>query len=47
MAKIHIWGRPTSICTQRVLWACVEAGVGFELTLASLTGASARPGTGR
>lgn len=37
MAKIHIWGRPTSICTQRVLWACVEAGVGFELTLASGT----------
>ena len=34
---IRIWGRPTSICTQRVLWACVEAGVGFELTLASGT----------
>lgn len=31
----RIWGRPTSICTQRVLWACVEAGVEFELTLAS------------
>ena len=34
---IRIWGRPNSICTQRVLWACVEAGVGFELTLASAT----------
>ena len=28
---IRIWGRPNSICTQRVLWACVEAGVGFDL----------------
>ena len=37
MAKIRIWGRPTSICTQRVLWACVEAGVEFELILASGT----------
>ena len=36
-SMIRIWGRPTSICTQRVLWACVEAGVGFELTLASGT----------
>ena len=34
---IRIWGRPNSICTQRVLWACVEADVGFELTLASGT----------
>ena len=34
---IRIWGRPTSICTQRVLWACVEAGVEFELTLTSGT----------
>ena len=34
---IRIWGRPNSICTQRVLWACVEAGVKFELTLASGT----------
>ena len=34
---IRIWGRPTSICTQRVLWACVEADVRFELTLASGT----------
>ena len=34
---IRIWGRPTSICTQRVLWACVEVGVEFELTLASGT----------
>ena len=34
---IRIWGRPTSICTQRVLWACVEAGVEFDLSLASGT----------
>ena len=34
---IRIWGRPTSICTQRVLWACVETDVEFELTLASGT----------
>ena len=34
---IRIWGRPNSICTQRVLWACVEAGVGFDLALASAT----------
>ena len=34
---IRIWGRPNSICTQRVLWACVEADVGFELMLASGT----------
>ena len=34
---IRVWGRPNSICTQRVLWACVEADVGFELTLASGT----------
>lgn len=32
-----IWGRPDSICTQRVLWACFEVGVGFELRLASAT----------
>ena len=34
---IRIWGRPTSICTKRVLWALVEVGVEFELTLASGT----------
>lgn len=34
---LKIWGRPTSICTQRVLWACVEAGMPFDLTLASAT----------
>lgn len=34
---LKIWGRPTSICTQRVLWACVEAGVAYELRLASGT----------
>ena len=46
-AMIRIWGRPNSICTQRVLWACVEAGVGFELTLASGTmGADGHVSTG-
>lgn len=34
---LAIWGRPDSICTQRVLWACVEADVAFELHLASAT----------
>lgn len=34
---IKIWGRPTSICTQRALWGLVEAGQPFELTLASAT----------
>ena len=34
---IRIWGRPNSICTQRVLWACVEVDVEFELKLASGT----------
>ena len=34
---LRIWGRPTSICTQRVLWAAVEAGRDFELILASAT----------
>ena len=44
---IRIWGQPNSICTQRVLWACVEAGVGFELTLASRTmGADGHVSTG-
>ena len=34
---LKIWGRPTSICTQRALWTLVEADVPFELTLASAT----------
>ena len=34
---VRIWGRPTSICTQRVLWACVEVGAGYELKLTSGT----------
>ena len=34
---IRIWGRPNSICTQRVLWACAEADLDFDLTLASGT----------
>ena len=32
-----IWGRPTSICTQRVLWACSELDLEYNLTLASAT----------
>lgn len=34
---LKIWGRPNSICTQRVLWACAEVAVPYELTLASAT----------
>jgi glutathione S-transferase len=34
---LTIWGRPNSICTQRVLWTCVEADVSFELIPASAT----------
>jgi glutathione S-transferase len=32
---IKIWGRPTSGCSQRALWCLEEAGLPFELTLAS------------
>ena len=34
---IKIWGRPTSINTQRVLWALADADLPYELTLASAT----------
>lgn len=34
---LKLWGRPNSICTQRVLWACAEAGVEWNLELASGT----------
>lgn len=34
---LRIWGRPNSIHTQRVLWTCAEAGLPFELILASAT----------
>jgi glutathione S-transferase len=34
---LKIWGRPDSICTQRVLWTCVEVDLDFELILASAT----------
>jgi glutathione S-transferase len=34
---LKVWGRPTSTNTQRVLWTLVEAGVLYELTLASAT----------
>ena len=37
IAMLKIWGRPNSICTQRVLWACCEANVDYELELASGT----------
>ncbi|MBM3347577.1 MAG: glutathione S-transferase family protein [Betaproteobacteria bacterium] len=34
---MKLWGRPTSTCTQRVLWTLAEAEVPYELTLASAT----------
>src|SRR6476646_4001522 len=34
---IKIWGRPTSIHTQRVLWALADVDLPYELTLASAT----------
>lgn len=34
---LKMWGRPTSTCTQRVLWTLTEAEVAYELTLASAT----------
>jgi hypothetical protein len=34
---IKVWGRPTSIHTQRVLWALADADVPHELILASAT----------
>lgn len=34
---VKIWGRLNSIHTQRALWACVEAGVAYDLELASGT----------
>jgi len=34
---MKIWGRLNSICTQRVLWACAETDVDWELELASGT----------
>ena len=32
---LKIWGRRNSVHTQRVLWACEEAGLQFDLILAS------------
>ena len=44
---LKIWGRPTSICTQRVLWACAEAGLEYNFQLASATmGAEGHISTG-
>ncbi len=44
---LKIWGRPTSICTQRVLWACAEAGLKYHFQLASATmGAEGHISTG-
>ena len=37
MPALKLWGRPTSTNTQRVLWTLVEAGVPYELVLASAT----------
>jgi len=37
MPLLKVWGRPTSTNTQRVLWTLVEAGVPYELMLASAT----------
>jgi len=34
---LRIWGRSTSICTQRALWALEETGVPYDLILASAT----------
>jgi len=34
---IRVWGRQTSIHTQRVLWALADADLPYELTLASAT----------
>lgn len=34
---LKVWGRPTSTNTQRVLWTLAEAGVPYELILASAT----------
>ncbi|MGE4218686.1 MAG: glutathione S-transferase family protein [Alphaproteobacteria bacterium] len=33
----RIWGRPTSACTQKALWGIEEAGIDYELILASAT----------
>lgn len=32
---IKLWGRPNSLCTQRVLWCMAEAGIEYEMILAS------------
>lgn len=34
---LQIWGRPTSACTQKALWCLEEAGLDYELILASGT----------
>jgi glutathione S-transferase len=34
---VQIWGRPTSLCTQRALWGLEEFGVPYKVTLASGT----------
>ncbi|MEM7404367.1 MAG: glutathione S-transferase family protein [Pseudomonadota bacterium] len=44
---LTIWGRPTSICTQRVLWTCAEAELDYAFHLASATmGANGHVSTG-
>jgi glutathione S-transferase len=34
---VTVWGRPTSLNTQRVLWALADSDVPYELILASAT----------
>jgi len=34
---IKVWGRPTSICTQRVLWCLEESNLPYGLKLTSGT----------
>ena len=33
----RLWGRPSSVCTMRALFALDELGLGFEFILASAT----------
>lgn len=34
--RMHIWGRANSVNVQKVLWCCVELGIGFERTDAGM-----------
>lgn len=35
--RMKVWGRPSSACTQKVLWTLAEIGMDFEFILASAT----------